>query len=138
MDDNESINGYSEEDLGDDYEDEKVEDYDEGQGIDEIEYEIDESGKKNTIILSLEETYNHYYKDKKKTRPIMTKFERAKILGIRSEMLSSGAISMTDVGEMDNCYEIEKKELDEKKIPLIVRRYLPDGTIEDWRVCELI
>ena len=34
--------------------------------------------------------------------------------------------------------EIAEKELREKKIPFTVRRYLPDGSYEDWPVNELI
>jgi DNA-directed RNA polymerase I, II, and III subunit RPABC2 len=30
------------------------------------------------------------------------------------------------------------KELREKKIPFTIRRYLPDGSFEDWAVNELI
>jgi DNA-directed RNA polymerases I, II, and III subunit RPABC2 len=33
---------------------------------------------------------------------------------------------------------IAMKELSHKKIPLIVRRYLPDGDYEDWLVSELL
>ena len=33
---------------------------------------------------------------------------------------------------------IAEKELRERKINYIVRRYLPDGTYEDWNVNELI
>lgn len=40
-------------------------------------------------------------------------------------------------GEMDPLV-IAQKELAAKKIPLIVRRYLPDGSYEDWSVAELI
>lgn len=40
-------------------------------------------------------------------------------------------------GEMDPL-AIAQKELVAKKIPLIVRRYLPDGSYEDWSVAELI
>jgi DNA-directed RNA polymerase I, II, and III subunit RPABC2 len=29
------------------------------------------------------------------------------------------------------------KELKQRKIPLIIRRYLPDGSWEDWRIDEL-
>jgi DNA-directed RNA polymerase I, II, and III subunit RPABC2 len=32
---------------------------------------------------------------------------------------------------------IAEKELIEGKIPFIVRRYLPDGSFEDWKVEEL-
>jgi len=33
---------------------------------------------------------------------------------------------------------IAMKELREKKIPLIVRRFLPDKSYEDWHVKDLI
>lgn len=40
-------------------------------------------------------------------------------------------------GETDPL-QIAMKELSQKKIPLLVRRYLPDGSYEDWSVSELI
>jgi DNA-directed RNA polymerase I, II, and III subunit RPABC2 len=40
-------------------------------------------------------------------------------------------------GEWDPL-KIAEKELVEKKIPFIIRRYLPDNSYEDWRVDELI
>ena len=40
-------------------------------------------------------------------------------------------------GETDPL-QIAIKELREKKIPLIVRRYLPDGMYEDWTCEELL
>jgi DNA-directed RNA polymerase I, II, and III subunit RPABC2 len=45
---------------------------------------------------------------------------------------------MVDVkGESDPLL-IAAKELAHKKIPLIIRRYLPDGSYEDWPVSELL
>lgn len=40
-------------------------------------------------------------------------------------------------GESDPL-QIAIKELAQRKIPLIIRRYLPDGSFEDWSVSELI
>lgn len=40
-------------------------------------------------------------------------------------------------GETD-ALQIAIKELSQRKIPLIIRRYLPDGSFEDWPVSELI
>lgn len=40
-------------------------------------------------------------------------------------------------GETDPL-EIALKELAAKKIPLVIRRYLPDNSFEDWKVEELI
>ena len=34
--------------------------------------------------------------------------------------------------------QIAEKELLQNKIPFIIRRYLPDGSFEDWKVSDLI
>ena len=39
-------------------------------------------------------------------------------------------------GETDPL-EIARKELKQRRIPIIVRRYLPDGSFEDWAVDQL-
>jgi DNA-directed RNA polymerase I, II, and III subunit RPABC2 len=40
-------------------------------------------------------------------------------------------------GETDPL-EIAQKELRERKIPIIIRRYLPDNSFEDWSIDELV
>lgn len=40
-------------------------------------------------------------------------------------------------GETDPL-QIAMKELKERKIPIIIRRYLPDNSYEDWSIQELI
>ena len=40
-------------------------------------------------------------------------------------------------GETDPL-QIAMKELKARKIPIIIRRYLPDGSYEDWGIDELI
>ena len=40
-------------------------------------------------------------------------------------------------GETDPL-QIAMRELKENRIPIIVRRYLPDGSYEDWKATELI
>jgi DNA-directed RNA polymerase I, II, and III subunit RPABC2 len=42
-----------------------------------------------------------------------------------------------DGGETDPL-QIAAKELRERKIPMIVRRFLPDGDYEDWSMDELL
>ena len=32
---------------------------------------------------------------------------------------------------------IAERELAEKKIPFVIRRFLPDGSYEDWKLSEL-
>jgi len=61
------------------------------------------------------------------TTPFMTKYERARILGTRALQISMNAPVLVDLEGETDPLQIAIKELREKKIPLIVRRYLPDG-----------
>lgn len=45
---------------------------------------------------------------------------------------------MVDAGNQTDPLEIARKELQERKIPIVVRRYLPNGSFEDWNIDELI
>ncbi|KAF0990559.1 hypothetical protein HZS_6990 [Henneguya salminicola] len=72
------------------------------------------------------------------TTPYMTKYERARILGTRALQISMNAPVMIELdGETDPLF-IAEKELKAKKIPMIIRRYLPDDSYEDWGIDELI
>jgi DNA-directed RNA polymerases I, II, and III subunit RPABC2 len=87
------------------------------------------------------DTSDHVYRIKKServTKPVMNKYEKAKILGARAMQISRNApvfISL-DAGDTDPL-SIAQKELQQKKLPFIIRRYLPDGVYEDWDVSEL-
>jgi len=72
------------------------------------------------------------------TTKYLTKYERARVLGTRALQISMNAPVMVDLdGEIDPL-KIAEKELRERKIPIIIRRYLPDGKHEDWAIDELI
>ena len=70
------------------------------------------------------------------TTPFLTKFERARILSERANQISLGKshleCSFTDP------YEIALEELKERKIPMKIIRYLPNGNKEIWKVNEMI
>ncbi|KAJ1718620.1 DNA-directed RNA polymerases I, II, and III subunit RPABC2 [Coemansia biformis] len=72
------------------------------------------------------------------TTPYMTKYERARILGTRALQISMNAPVMVELDGESDPYAIALKELRSKKIPFVIRRYLPDASYEDWRVTELI
>ncbi|CEJ81964.1 Putative RNA polymerase Rpb6 [[Torrubiella] hemipterigena] len=72
------------------------------------------------------------------TTPYMTKYERARILGTRALQISMNAPVLVDLEGETDPLQIAIKELREKKIPLIVRRYMPDGYYEDWTCEELL
>ncbi|KAI5959178.1 RPO26 [Candida pseudojiufengensis] len=77
-------------------------------------------------------------KDKRTTTPYMTKYERARILGTRALQISLNAPVLVDIEGETDPLQIAMKELAQRKIPLVIRRYLPDGSYEDWGCDELI
>ncbi|OJK01033.1 DNA-directed RNA polymerase core subunit RPO26 [Aspergillus aculeatinus CBS 121060] len=76
--------------------------------------------------------------DQRTTTPYMTKYERARVLGTRALQISMNAPVLVDLEGETDPLQIAIKELNQKKIPLIVRRYLPDGWYEDWTCEELL
>ena len=72
------------------------------------------------------------------TSSFMTKYEKARVLGTRALQISKNAPLMItpQPGESDP-YKLAERELMEGKIPFIIRRYLPDGSYEDWKLSEL-
>ncbi|KAJ5573450.1 DNA-directed RNA polymerase I II and III subunit [Penicillium hispanicum] len=76
--------------------------------------------------------------DQRTTTPYLTKYERARVLGTRALQISMNAPVLVDLEGETDPLQIALKELNQKKIPLIVRRYLPDGWYEDWTCEELL
>ena len=73
-----------------------------------------------------------------KTVPFLTKYEYTRILGIRAKQIDSGAIPFIKVPEnMIDSYLIAKKELEEKKVPFIIRRPIANGGSEYWNIQDL-
>lgn len=73
------------------------------------------------------------------TSRYMTKYERARVLGTRAMQISRNAPVMVELSAHEtDPLVIAEKELREGKMPFIIRRYLPDGSYEDWKIDELI
>ncbi|KAF2360128.1 RNA polymerase subunit omega/K/RPB6 [Trinorchestia longiramus] len=77
-------------------------------------------------------------KNKRITTGYMTKYERARVLGTRALQIAMCAPVMVELESESDPLQIAAKELRDQKIPLIIRRYLPDGSYEDWKIDELI
>ena len=73
-----------------------------------------------------------------KTLPFITRYEKARILGERAKQLNAGAKPLVevDVSIIDG-YVIALKEYEEKKIPFIIKRPLPNGGCEFWKFKDL-
>lgn len=78
--------------------------------------------------------------DSRVTSVFMTTYERARILGFRAVQLSLHCQSTIQIDDIHkySTLEIAHMEFEAKKIPVIVRRYLPNGHYEDRNANELI
>ena len=128
------------------------EDFDEEAYFDEVDDDLkeeldvedgEESGQDSRIevLPDITSGYDKLVKVEgvdRQTLPYLTKFEKTTVLGIRAQQISSGAPLMIQVGKLREPIEMAKKELLEGKCPLIIRRHLPNGTYEDWRLDELL
>ena len=82
------------------------------------------------LLEDYSELKKHY-----KTSPYLSKFEKTRILSERAQQITNGAPIFVE-GEFTNTYSIAVKELEERKLPFIIRR--PYGnTYEYWKVRDL-
>jgi DNA-directed RNA polymerase subunit K/omega len=79
-----------------------------------------------------------------KTIPFLTKYEKTRVLGQRAKQINSGAKPYLDKSNLIDHgkpiidgYLIALKELELKKIPFIIRRPLPNGGSEYWKLDDL-
>ncbi|CAO3673111.1 unnamed protein product [Umbelopsis ramanniana] len=101
-------------------------------GLDETRVEVLDD------LMTGNETADLTESKERVTTPYMTKYERARVLGTRALQISLNAPVMIELNGESDPLVIAMKELREKKIPLIVRRFLPDNSYEDWHVKDLI
>lgn len=66
------------------------------------------------------------------------RYERARVLGTRALQIAMCAPIMVELENETDPLQIAMKELKQRKIPIIIRRYLPDHSYEDWSIDELI
>ncbi|KAK9791842.1 hypothetical protein WJX73_009340 [Symbiochloris irregularis] len=132
------------EDDGPDYggeEDNALDDYDvdaggdeEQQGEGDDDQEVGEDGNRVEVLEGQTQPSDR----PRMTTRYMTKYERARVLGTRALQISMNAPVLVETNGETDPLEIAAKELREAKIPFIIRRFLPDGSWEDWSVKELI
>ncbi|KAK8882358.1 DNA-directed RNA polymerases I, II, and III subunit RPABC2 [Tritrichomonas musculus] len=73
-----------------------------------------------------------------KTTEYLTKYEKARVLGIRAMQIAQGAPVQADIDtNLTDPLLIAEEELRKKKTPLIIRRPLPNGKYEDVAVRNL-
>jgi DNA-directed RNA polymerase I, II, and III subunit RPABC2 len=72
-----------------------------------------------------------------RTSPYLTKYEKARILGMRATQIANGAPVRNDQGNEKDPLILAEEELARKDTPLIIRRILPNGEYEDVAIRNL-
>lgn len=73
-----------------------------------------------------------------RTLPFLSKYERTRILGERAKQINDGAKPFVEADQsVIDGYLIALKELEEKKLPFIIRRPLNNGASEYWKLRDL-
>jgi DNA-directed RNA polymerase I, II, and III subunit RPABC2 len=68
----------------------------------------------------------------------LTKYEKSRVLGQRAKQIESGSKPFVRVPEnVIDSYIIANLELQEKRIPFIIRRPIPNGGCEYWNLKDL-
>ena len=120
---NRSFSGYS------DSEEEDLENQ-QGQYSDD-DSESGSESEMNPELAAVLEPEEYKESKLKMTIPYLTKYEKAKLIGIRATQIAKGSpiyviLSKQELDVM-SALEIAEVELKERKIPFIVRRVLPNG-----------
>jgi DNA-directed RNA polymerase I, II, and III subunit RPABC2 len=130
----------------------------EGEGDDDDYDNIDETELKKEIGIENgdEDIFDCFYdiehsevnnvqkndvpKEDRITMPYLTKYERVRVLGTRAKQISLGAkilVNNIDLTTKSHI-EIATIELELGVIPFKIRRPLPNGQVEEWKISELI
>jgi DNA-directed RNA polymerase I, II, and III subunit RPABC2 len=92
----------------------------------------------SSLTSVIRDKNNNIIDDLHRTIPYLTKYERARILGQRSKQINSGAKVFVKVPEnIIDGYLIAQLELEQKRIPFIIKRPIPGGGCEYWNLKDL-
>ena len=107
-----------------------------------MDLEIDEviiDAKTSDIFHDSKEILTNYEKLKasNRSKPVMSKYERTKIIGVRAQQISQGSIPLVEVPKhLTNTLDIATYELKMRKTPFIIKRNV-GSSIEYWKVEDL-
>ena len=140
MADEEGGDDYYEEDVGEELEEELTEaETDERADLNKLVQQhpniwipFEEAVKE--VLIPSGPTDKHH-----RTYPFLSNYEKTQLLSLRTSQIEKGAHPYVAVPEgVTSSYEIAKMELKEKKLPYILKRPLPNGTYEYWRLTDIV
>jgi len=140
------------EDVVDFDDDEEGNEDDDDENIDETELKNENENENEDIIdcfYDFEQNevnniqniqINDVPKEDRITMPYLTKYERVRVLGTRAKQISLGAKILVKNVDLTtkSPIEIAKIELELGVIPFKIRRPLPNGKVEEWKISELV
>lgn len=76
------------------------------------------------------------------TREYFTKYEYTALLATRAEQIAQGSkplVSLTGLKTSDPMFvwNVAKREIEQRKLPFLIRRQMPNGVSEYWSAQEL-
>lgn len=96
----------------------------------------------SAMIRDHTELMSTYDPRSNKTSKILTRYERANLLGLRTEQIARGAKPLLEDSEFSfdelSPADLALEELRQKRTPYIVVRNLPDGSREYWKVKDMV
>ena len=111
---------------------------------DHDDFEQDGGGDAENIIspneLDIKDFYKDYDENRKnfKTSPVLSKYEKTRILSERVQQISNGAPPFISNPESyTSIHDIALKELDMKKLPFIIKRTIHGNKYELWKLEDL-
>ena len=110
----------------------------------EVEYTGDEYDVTEIVVeenddQKMIEVLRKYNKHKKnyKTNPVLTKYEKCRVLSERANQINCGGqVYISNPENFSNAYDIAVKEFNEKRIPFIIKRPYGNG-FEYWKLKDL-
>ena len=143
IDQEEVIDENVEEDLevSDDEEDyQKFENYSLIENLENEHPEIRSINFEEVIALTRvqRDSYGNIIDPLHTSMPFLTKYEKARIIGSRAEQLDRGAIPFVRIDEnIINGRTIAMMEFEQKKVPFIIARPMPNKGVEYWKMQDL-
>ncbi len=108
----------------------------------EVRVDTLESVVVNSVLQSVPPSFKNrdgQLDGKHRSVPYLLQYERTRILGFRTNQLSQGAIPYIQVPEhVTTVREIARLELEARRLPIILKRPMPDGSFEYWRLSDLL
>lgn len=76
------------------------------------------------------------------TQPFFTKYEYTALVAMRAQQIAEGAKPLVGLEGLKTSdpmfvWDVAKREIEQRKLPFLVRRQLPNGSSEFWSAQEL-